>query len=109
MTAEPHVLLKHILQSIELIEQYTVGVSKEEFLVSFQIQDSVLHRLQIIGEAVANLPDEFIETYPQVIWHKISGMRNVIVHEYFAIDLELTWNTAMKVVPEFKKQIESII
>lgn len=109
MTAEPHVLLTHIWQCIELIEQYTANVSKEEFLASYQIQDSILHRLMIIGEAVANLPDEFIEAHSQILWHKISGMRNVIIHEYFAIDLELTWNTVTKVVPKFKKQIEKLI
>lgn len=72
---------------------------------SILIQDAICRRLEIIGEAASKIDDEFKEKYPDVPWHKIVGMRNLLIHEYFHVDLDQVWNTIQKSIPELKEQI----
>ena len=83
-------LVEHVLESIERIEEYTAGVTKEEFLKSTLLQDAVIRRLEVIGEAVKNMPEEIKARYPDVPWRQIASMRDVLIHKYFGVDLELT-------------------
>jgi len=64
---------------------------------------------KIIGEAAARLGTDFHKLYPEIPWAQIIGMRNILVHEYFAIDLDEVWATVEKDLPKLKKSIESII
>ena len=109
MKKDPGVLLKHILESAEYIERYVGEISKKEFLKSVQIQDSVIRRLEIIGEAIRNLPEKLKKKYPSVSWREIADMRNVLIHEYFSVDENLLWNAAKKDIPALKKNIIDII
>ena len=65
-------------------------------------------RLEIIGEAVKNIPNDFRNKYPDVEWRKIAGMRDYLIHEYFGIDLKLTWRVVQKNIPELKRKIIKI-
>lgn len=105
MTKEPHILVGHILESIEIIEGHLQGITRDQFLQSVKTQDAVVRRLEIIGEAVNQLPDEFRAKDSDVPWHKITGMRNVLAHAYFAVDLELVWNTITEHLPKLKASI----
>lgn len=105
MNKDPSLYLDHIFESIEALEKYTDNLSKEDFLNSILIQDAICRRLEIIGEAASKLDDEFKGKYPDVPWYKIVGMRNLLVHEYFHVDLDQVWNTIQKSIPELKRQI----
>jgi uncharacterized protein with HEPN domain len=109
MTKDPKVFIKHILQSIILIEEYTKPLSKQEFLRRAFIQDAVIRRLEIIGEAVKNLPPDFKGRYPDIPWQQIAGMRDVLIHEYFGVDLNLTWQTVREDIPSLKSKLEEIL
>lgn len=109
MKKDPLVFLEHILESIDRIEQYLHNVDEETFHVSGGIQDQVVRRIEIIGEATKNLPREFREQYPEVPWKDMAGMRDVIAHQYFDINYNRVWDTATELLPPLKKQIELII
>lgn len=109
MKKDPQVFLKHIIESIMAIEEYTKDLSEEAFLESCEKQDAIIRRLEIIGEAVKNLPNEFKKEHPNIAWDKAMGTRNILIHHYFGIDLGIVWDTVTKSLPEFKKQIQNLI
>lgn len=108
MRRQPQAYLDHVLESIQLIEEYTAGATKEDFLQSVKLQDLVMRRLEIIGEAVKHLPDEIKIANPDIPWKKIGGMRDVLIHEYFGVDLNLTWEAVQKNLPMLKLSVEKI-
>ncbi|MEL6442050.1 MAG: DUF86 domain-containing protein [Cyanobacteria bacterium J06621_8] len=90
MTRKPLLFLKDILNAIERIESYTRD-GKEEFLSNPSLQDATLFRLQTIGEAVNQLPDELKEKHPEIPWRQIVGFRNLLAHVYWQVDLATVW------------------
>lgn len=109
MKKDPNVFIKHILECIELVEQYSANLSKEEFLEDVSIQDAIIRRLEIIGEAARNLPDEFRSNYSDVSWSQILAARNILAHNYFGVDLNIIWRIVKKDIPPLKEQIEKIL
>ncbi|MEK9134765.1 MAG: DUF86 domain-containing protein [Patescibacteria group bacterium] len=103
------IFLLHILESIERIESFTAGISREKFLESEMIQDAVIRRLGIIGEAVKNLPQSFKNNHQEIEWKKIAGTRDIIIHEYFGVDLKLTYKIIEKDIPELKEKISELL
>ncbi len=108
MKKDVTVFIEHILASIDLIEKYIEGIDEVTFLDAPQIQDAVMRRMEIIGEAVKNIPLEFKNQFPDIPWRGISGMRDILIHEYFGIDLKLTWRVVRFKIPELKSQISDI-
>jgi uncharacterized protein with HEPN domain len=108
MKKDPLVYIDDIRDSIEAIKRYTAGLTKENFSSSTEKQDAVYRRLEVIGEAANRLSDEFKSQYPLIPWYQIVGMRNVLVHEYDSIDLDLVWETVQRDIPKLEKYIKSI-
>ena len=102
------VFLEHILESISLIEEYTADKTKKEFLNSKQLQDAVIKRIEIIGEAVKNIPDDIKEKFKDIPWRNIIGMRDILIHQYLGVDLALIWKVVKGDIPELKKEILSV-
>jgi uncharacterized protein with HEPN domain len=105
MKKDPKVFLNHILDSIGEIEKNITNLDEVEFSQNTTVQDAVIRRLEIIGEATKNLPKSFKDKHPEVEWRKVAGLRDIIVHEYFGLSLRLVWKITQKDIPELKRQI----
>jgi uncharacterized protein with HEPN domain len=97
-----------ILESILAIEEYTKDISEESFYESRQVQDAVIRRFEIIGEAVKNLDTDFRNKYSDVPWIKIAAIRNVFIHEYFGVRLERVWAIINNDLPNLKLKVSKI-
>ena len=93
------VLIRHMLEAVARIEAYVSGVEEAAFWGDPEKQDAVLRQLQVLGEAARRVSPSLRESCPEVPWHKIAGMRNKGVHEYFVVDLDVVWGTALDDVP----------
>jgi uncharacterized protein with HEPN domain len=103
------VYFRHILASIERIEQYTLGINEVDFSANFMIQDAVVRNLEIIGEVSSKISTETKDINKVVPWREMKLMRNYIAHEYFAVDIEVIWNTVTIHLPILKGHIQTII
>ena len=105
---DDRVFIHNILESIELINEYVKDVNMKEFLLSTQTQDSVIRRLEIIGEATKKISMSFRERYPDIPWKLMAGMRDILIHEYFGVDSVLVWNTIKNDLPMLEEALIDI-
>ena len=103
------IFLEHILEAMNLIEKYIKDKEKSDFLKFTQLQDSVIRRIEIIGEAMKNIPSDFKGSHENIPWKEIMGMRDILIHQYFGVDLELTWEVVKIDLPKLKKSIIFIL
>ena len=101
--------LDDILQGIKRIEQYTRGFSLNKLKKDNLVIDGVVRNLEIVGEAAKNMPSSIKEKYPDIEWKKIAGLRNILAHEYFGIDLEVLWDIIKNKLPDFKNKVRGIL
>ncbi len=104
-----NVYLKDILESIEAINQYISEMSEFDFNQNLLVQDAVIRRFEIIGEAAAKVPVDFREKCPQIEWRLMSDMRNKLIHEYYGVSTSTIYNTAKSELPKLKETLSDII
>lgn len=100
--------INHVSDAISIIESYSKGLSFKSFLKNRLIQDGIIRQLEIIGEATKRLSADLKNSHKEVPWKDIAGMRDKLIHDYLAVDLEAVWRTAKKDIPELKKVINKI-
>lgn len=100
--------LKDILQAIEKIENYLEKMTWSEFKKSDMVIDAVVRNLEIIGEASKNIPLNIRRSYPEIPWEMMYGMRNILIHEYFGVDMHIVWHTAKNHLPALQNQLEHL-
>lgn len=101
--------LTHLADAIAALEKYTGGVSREQFLEDSMRSDACIRQLEIIGEASNHLSEALIAASPEVNWTQIVGLRNIIAHEYFGIDLHLIWRIIQFYVPVLKENVRALL
>lgn len=108
MQKDSRIYLNDILFSISLIEEYTTELNYDTFEESYDAQDKILRRLEIIAEAAKKLPEEIRLKNKNIPWKSIIGLRNIIVHNYDDVNLKEIWQIVKHHLPETKKEIEQI-
>ena len=97
-----------ILESARTIRAYVAGITRQDFLRDTQVQDSVIRRLEIIGEAAGRISPEFRDAQPEIQWSEITGMRNRMIHGYDDVDMDIVWDTVERDIPHLIQIIESL-
>ncbi|MFA5019898.1 MAG: DUF86 domain-containing protein [Candidatus Pacearchaeota archaeon] len=100
--------IEDIIKSIKNIEEFSRGLNKEKFSRDNLRQSAIIRQLEIIGEAVKNIPSNFREKYPQIAWRDISGFRDILSHAYFGVNLGRVWNIIENDLPKLKEEIGKI-
>ncbi|MFH2085340.1 MAG: DUF86 domain-containing protein [bacterium] len=105
----PEEYLKHVLDEINYLISTTENLSEEKFSQDQTFQRAFTRSLEIIGEAVKNLPLEFRTQNNSIDWKSITGMRDRLIHGYFGVDYQIVWDVIKNEIPKFKPQIEQLI
>ena len=108
MNRDYKLYLNDLQESIKQIEEYTRNVSEESFKKDKKLQDAVMRRLEIIGEAVKNVPRSLKEKNKDFPWTEISQFRDFIIHSYYEVSLNRVWKTIKERLPEIKQELNSI-
>ena len=97
-----------IRESVEAIFQYTKGISFAAFCHDRMCYSAVIREFEIIGEADGKLSDTLKNEYPLVNWQDIKDFRNILIHEYFGIDLDIVWNVVCEDLPKLYESIKTM-
>ena len=96
--------LIHIGECLQRIGEYTSN-DRNEFMGNTLVQDAVLRNLEVMGESIKQLPEEWKATEPKIEWVKIGDFRNVLAHEYLGVNLDIVWEIIERYLPDLKKAI----
>jgi uncharacterized protein with HEPN domain len=101
--------IEDILESIHKIRRYVSGLSFDEFCADDKVVDAVVRNLEVIGEAARHIPPAIELRHPDLPWVEMRGMRNILVHEYFGVNLSILWHTTQQNLPPIIEKLDKIL
>jgi uncharacterized protein with HEPN domain len=101
--------IEHIIEAIGKIQQYATGLSEDSFAGQSMAVDAVIRNFQVIGEAARHVPDEERARYPEIPWSLMQGMRHILVHDYYAVKLDILWRTIQESLPPLLEPLQKIL
>ncbi len=109
MPRDSKLYLEDMLSSVKRIQTLTSGILYDEFAGDLTTQEAVIRNLEIIGEASRHVPQAVRTSFSAVAWDGMAALRNILIHEYFGIDLEIIWDIITNELPILETQINEII
>jgi uncharacterized protein with HEPN domain len=101
--------LLDILMAAKLIQEFAKGIDKNIFDDDLMRQSAIIRQLEIIGEATKRLSSDLRDSYSEIPWRKMAGMRDILIHNYEEVDLDEVWNVAIIAIPELIQKLEKIV
>lgn len=109
MPRDADVYMADILDAIGRIENYVAALDQATFAGDRMRVDAVVRNLEIVGEAAKSVPQDFREIHPEVEWHRMAGLRDVLIHDYFGIDMDIIWDVVENKLPQLKENLLRIL
>lgn len=101
--------LADILDAVDKADEFTSGMSREQFLGDQRTIFAVVRALEIIGEAAKRVPAEARRRCPEIPWSEVAGIRDKLIHEYFGVDLEVVWKTVQEDLPMLRSSVQRLL
>ena len=101
--------LRDMVDAMSAAEEFIAGMTFEQFVQDRRTTFAVIQALEVIGEAAKHIPTAVRHRYPLLPWVRMAGMRDRLIHGYFGVDLRIVWETATKLVPSLKPQVEETL
>ena len=101
--------IEDIEDSLNMIFQYVENLDYESWTKDRKTIDAVIRNIEIIGEAATHLPEDFKEQHADIPWYQMKGMRNMLIHEYFGVDIDVLWKTIQEDLPLLKTKIQILL
>lgn len=109
MPRDYKVYLDDIVEAAARICDYTKGLDIEGLKNDRKTLDAVVRNLEVIGEATKSVPDEVRSRYPDIEWKRIAGLRDILIHQYFGVDVNIVWDVIKNKLPLFERQVKNIL
>jgi uncharacterized protein with HEPN domain len=104
-----NILLKDILESVQKIKKYTVGMDYVLFIQDDKTIDACVRNFEIIGEVSSKIEDDFKLAHPEIEWQRMKGLRNRMIHDYSGIDYQVVWDIISEYLDELEYQVQQLL
>ena len=101
--------LEDIIEAAAAAREFVTGMDKDELGKDRRTRDAVVRNLEVIGEAAKKLPAQMKRDHPEVEWKKIAELRDILVHDYFGIDMDIVWDVVQNKLPVLTEQVRRIL
>jgi uncharacterized protein with HEPN domain len=98
-----------MLEGIANVSEFLGAMTRAELQSDKKTLHAVVRNLEVIGEAVKNVPTEVRDRHPAIPWQRIAGLRDILIHQYFGIDIDIVWDIVRNKLPELQQQVQAIL
>ena len=109
MPRDYEVFLQDVLEAIANVAEFVGPMTRTEFEADKKTVHAVVRDLEVIGEAIKSVPAEVRARHPQVPWQRVAGLRDILIHHYFEIDIDIVWDIIQNKLPKLKLQIQAVL